>query len=206
MLSACNEGQKLEEKNGFAVITPPKSGESLATFSGGCFWALQECMIELRGVHKVISGYSGGNKANPDYNDLLSKTTGHAESVQVYYDPKIITFEKLTEAFFNAHDPKQLNGQGPDIGAEYRSIAFYRSPSERQTIHKIISKLDSINEYKNPVVTEVMPFQAIYPAEAKHQDYYKKHTWNAYIRNVSRPKVLKLRKTMPDLIKPEYRD
>ncbi|ATP57236.1 peptide-methionine (S)-S-oxide reductase [Pedobacter ginsengisoli] len=203
---ACNEAQKLETKDGFAVITAAKNGEAVATYAGGCFWAMQECMLELKGVSKVISGYSGGTKANPDYNEVLSKATGYAEAVQVYYDPKVISFEKLTEAFFNAHDPTQEDGQGPDLGSDYRSIAFYRSPSEKVTIQKWISRIDSINGYNRPVVTEVVPFKIIYPAETEHQDYYRRRSWDPYIRNVSRPKVLKLRKTMPYLIKSEYKD
>lgn len=203
---ACNEAQKLETKNGFAVITAAKNGEAVATYAGGCFWAMQECMLQLKGVSKVISGYSGGTKVNPDYDVVLSKTTGHAEAVQVYYDPKVISFEKLTEAFFNAHDPTQENGQGPDLGSDYRSIAFYRSPSERIIIQNLISRIDSMNGYNRPVVTEVVPFKIIYPAENEHQDYYRRHSWDSYIRNVSRPKVLKLRKTMPYLIKSEYKD
>ena len=205
-LCACNEAQKLETKDGFAVIRAAKKGEAVATYAGGCFWAMQECMLELKGVSKVISGYSGGTKANPDYNEVLSKTTGYAEAVQVYYDPKVISFEKLTEAFFKAHDPTQEDGQGPDLGPDYRSIAFYRSPSEKIIIHNLISRIDSINGYNMPVVTEVVPFKVIYPAETEHQDYYRRRSWDPYIRNVSRPKVLKLRKTMPYLIKSEYKD
>lgn len=203
---ACNEAQKLETKDGFAVLTPAKRGEAVAIYAGGCFWAMQECMLEIKGVNKVISGYSGGAKTNPDYDEVLSKTTGHAEAVQVYYNPEVISFEKLTEAFFNAHDPTQDNGQGPDLGSDYRSIAFYRSPSEKEIIQNLISRIDSINGYSRPVVTEVTPFKVFYPAEAEHQDYYRKNGWDPYIRNVSRPKVLKLRKTMPYLIKSEYKD
>jgi peptide-methionine (S)-S-oxide reductase len=203
---ACNDVQKLETKDGFAVITDAKKGEAVATYAGGCFWAMQECMLELKGVNKVISGYSGGTKTNPSYNEVLSKTTGYAESVQVYYDPKVISFSKLTEAFFNSHDPTQEDGQGPDLGSDYRSIAFYRSPSERIIIQNLIIKIDSVNGYNKPVVTEVVPFKIIYPAETEHQDYYRRNNWDQYIRNVSRKKVLKLRKTMPYLIKSEYKD
>jgi len=203
---ACNDVQKLETNNGFAVITDVKKGEAVATYAGGCFWAMQECMLELKGVNKVISGYSGGAKPNPNYDEVLSKTTGHAESVQVYYDPKVISFEKLTEAFFNAHDPTQDDGQGPDLGSDYRSIAFYRSPSEQIVIQNLISKIDSVNGYNKPVVTEVVSFKIMYPAETEHQDYYRRNNWDQYIRNVSRKKVLKLRKTMPYLIKSDYKD
>lgn len=201
---SCSDGQQLESKDGFAIIPAAKKGERIATFAGGCFWATQECMLELKGVHKVISGYSGGSKENPTYAEMLSKTTGHAEAVQVYYDPKQISFEQLIAAFFAAHDPTQLNRQGPDIGSDYRSIAFFRSPEEYNTIRKLIKKIDSSGLYKEPVVTEVLPYQMIYGAEMDHQDYYKRNSWDPYIRNVSRAKVMKLRKEMPALIKKEY--
>jgi len=204
---ACTSGpatQQLESKNGFAVIGAPKSGEQLATFAGGCFWALQEGMMELKGVHKVISGYSGGTSANPDYAKVMSKTAGHAEAVQVYYDPKVISFEQLCEAFFHAHDPTQVDGQGPDLGIEYRSIAFFRSPEEYRTIRRVIDRLEASIYRNHPVVTELIPFKIIYPAEMEHQDYYKRNLWDSYIRKISRPKVLKLRREMPEFIKTEY--
>lgn len=203
-LTACNSGQNLESKDGFAVVPAAGSNEAVATYGGGCFWAMQECMISLKGVNKVISGYAGGSKANPSYEQVVSGKTGHAESVQVYYDPEVITFEKLTEAFFNAHDPTQVDRQGPDIGTDYRSIAFYRSKKEQMIIQTEINKLDSLNGYITPVATEVVAFKAFYPAETHHQDYYKRNTWDPYIRNVSRPKVMKIRKMMPEWIKPEY--
>jgi len=206
LLISCSggQGQQLEGRDGFAVMPAAKQGERVATFAGGCFWAMQECLIELKGVHKVISGYSGGSKANPTYAEMLSKTTGHAEAVQVYYDPQLISFEQLTKAFFYAHDPTQLNGQGPDIGPDYRSIVFFRSPEEYNTIRKIITNIDSSGIYNKPVVTEILPYQMIYGAEMDHQDYYKKNSWDPYIRNVSRLKVMKLREEMPALIKKEY--
>lgn len=206
-LMACGSGpavQQLESKDGFALIVAPKAGEQLATFAGGCFWALQEGMIELKGVHKVISGYSGGNVVNPEEAKLMSKTAGHAESVQVYYDPKVISFEQLCEAFFHAHDPTQVDGQGPDLGTEYRSIAFFRSPEEYRTIRRVIDRLEGSVYRNRPVVTELIPFKIIYPAEMEHQDYYKRNLWDRYIRKISRPKVLKLRREMPQFIKTEY--
>lgn len=206
LLTACSGGQKLEGKNGFAVLPAPSKGEAVATYAGGCFWAMQECMIELKGVHKVISGYAGGTTADPTYEEVLTRRTGHAESVQVYYDPERISFEQLTAAFFNSHDPKQVDRQGPDVGSDYRSIAFYRSKEEQATIQNAIAKLDSLNGYRIPVATEVLPFAAFYAAEMEHQDYYQRKPWDFYIRNVSKPKVLKLRKTMPELIKAEYTD
>lgn len=206
LLMACENAtqtQRLESKNGFAVINLPKAGEQLATFAGGCFWATQECMLELKGVNKVVSGYAGGQAVNPTYEQVVSGTTGHAESIQVYYDPAIISFETLTRAFFYAHDPTQADRQGPDIGTSYRSIAFFRNPEEYRTIQRVIREMETYYNNK-PIVTEVLPFKTIYPAETEHQDYYPKHSWDSYIRQVSRPKVLKIRKEMHSMVKPVY--
>ena len=204
MLFSCKEGQKLESKNGYAVVPSVAKGEAVASFAGGCFWAMQECMIELKGVKKVISGYAGGTTKNPSYEDVLTRTTGHAESVQVYYDPMVISYEQLARAFFHSHDATQVDGQGPDIGSDYRSIAFYRSDDEYKVLQKIIEGLNA--ELNKPIATEVVPFEVFYPGETHHQDYFKRNSWDPYIRNVSRPKVLKLRKSMPELIKSEYKD
>jgi peptide-methionine (S)-S-oxide reductase len=204
LILSCKEGQKLESKNGYAIVTPAAKGEAVATFAGGCFWAMQECMIELKGVHKVISGYAGGTTKNPSYDDVITRTTGHAESVQVYYDPTIISYQKLAKAFFHAHDATQVDGQGPDLGSDYRSIAFYRSNVEYQALKDEIDAL--AKDLDKPIATELTPFEVFYPAESHHQDYYKSNSWEPYIRNVSRPKVLKLRKSMPEQIKSEYKD
>jgi len=206
ILAACGGGQDLQSRNGFTVLPVVKPGERVATFAGGCFWAMQECMIELKGVNTVVSGYSGGTKANPTYEEVLRKTTGHAESVQVYYDPAIISFEQLTNAFFHAHDPTQVDRQGPDIGTDYRSIAFYRTAAERATILRVINKIDSTENITRTFATEIEPFKVFYPAESEHQDYYVSHQLDPYIRNVSRPKVLKLRQSVPGLIKEKYLD
>ena len=196
--------QHLESKDGFTVLPKPAKGEAIATFSGGCFWAMQECMMELKGVNKVVSGYAGGTTKNPTYETVLTKQTGHAESVQVYYNSSIISFEKLVGAFFYAHDPTQIDGQGPDIGSDYRSIAFYRSPEEYKIIRKVSDRVDSSRHYPSLIVTEITPFTVFYPAETEHQDYYPKNLWSPYIRNVSKPKVLKLRKAFPALIKSNF--
>ena len=191
-------------KDGFAVLPAVEASEQVANFAGGCFWATQEAMIELKGVHKVVSGYAGGETINPTYETVQTKSTGHAEAVQVYYDPKVISFEKLVTAFFYAHDPTQIDGQGPDLGSDYRSIAFYRSPAEYRTISGVIEAVNASKHYPEPVATEVVPFKAFYPAETEHQDYYAQNSWNPYIRNVSKPKIMKLRAAFPGLIKPEY--
>lgn len=210
-LTACSQSgpgsssapQNLESRGGFTVIPARKPGEHVAIFAGGCFWAMQECMLELKGVNTVVSGYAGGTTKDPTYESVLSKTTGHAESVLVYYYPGTISFEQLSEAFFYAHDPTQLNGQGPDQGSDYRSIAFYSDAREYETILKVINKVSRTGHYPGQIVTELLPARGFYPAEAEHQDYYARNPWSVYIRNVSKPKVLALRKTLPGRIKPE---
>lgn len=195
--------QDIEELDGFAVLPATQADEQVATFAGGCFWAMQECMIQLKGVKKVISGYAGGSTVNPTYEGVLTGHTGHAEAVQVYYDPNVISFEQLTNAFFQAHDPTQLNRQGPDVGSDYRSIAFYRNQPEYKSLLRVRKTLDS-SVFKNQIVTELMPIDKFYPAEMEHQDYYKRHTWAPYIRRVSTPKVKKLQQSLPEMIKSEY--
>jgi peptide-methionine (S)-S-oxide reductase len=199
-----SNSQNLESKDGFTVLPVQKPNEKIANFSGGCFWAMQECMKELKGVNKVVSGYAGGTTTNPTYESVLTKSTGHAESVQVYYDPSVISFEKLTEAFFYAHDPTEVDRQGPDVGDDYRSIAFYRSPEEYKILRKVEDKINHSRHYPSSIVTQLTPFKAFYPGEAEHQDYYAKNPWSPYIRNVSEPKVMKLRTALPALIKTEY--
>jgi peptide-methionine (S)-S-oxide reductase len=194
--------QDIKGKDGFAVLPAAAQGEQVANFAGGCFWATQACMLQLKGVNKVISGYAGGTTKNPTYANVLSGDTGHAESVQVYYDPKIINYRKLADAFFHAHDPTQVDGQGPDIGSDYRSIAFYRNDTEHKALLALLKEMAAT--YREPVVTELAEFNVFYPAEMEHQDYYTRNPWDPYIRNVSRPKVLKLQESMTELIKTEY--
>ena len=204
-VSGCKDkGQHIASENGYAVLPHLKQGEAVATFAGGCFWAMQESMIQLKGVNTVISGYAGGTTANPTYDEVLSKNTGHAESVQVYYNPEQISFEQLLQAFFLAHDPTQLNRQGSDIGSDYRSIAFYRNPGELKAIVKTINQLESKKHARHSIVTELESFQVFYPAESAHQDYYENNSWDPYIRNVSKPKVMHVRKELPNLIKQTY--
>lgn len=205
-LPSCNgsKTQNLESKDGIAVLPIKKTNENVADFAGGCFWAMQECMIELKGVRMVVSGYAGGKSKDPSYESVLTKNTGHAESVQVYYDPSVISFEKLVKAFFYAHDPTQTDRQGPDVGNDYRSIAFYRAPEEYRAIRRVMDSIDRSQHYPSAIVTELMPFEVFYPAETEHQDYYVKNPWSPYIRNVSKPKVIKLRNSLPALIKSEY--
>lgn len=191
--------------NSFASLPAPAKGEQVATFAGGCFWAMEEAMSELNGVNKVISGYAGGTIKNPTYEQVCTRTTGHAESVQIYYNPKLISYAILAEAFFYAHDPTTLNRQGPDIGDDYRSVVFYRTAEERSILEDVVRKVTKSGHYSNNIVTEIEPLKVIYPAENYHQDYYKRHPNQSYIRNVSMPKVMKMRKEMNDKLKLEFK-
>jgi peptide-methionine (S)-S-oxide reductase len=158
----------------------------------------------LKGVNKVVAGYAGGTVKNPSYEEVCTKKTGHAESVQVYYNPAVISYATLAEAFFYAHDPTTIDRQGPDEGPDYRSIAFYRSPEEKKTLEEVIAKVNRSHHYNDPIVTHVEPFKIIYPAENYHQGYYRLHRDEPYIQEVSVPKVMKLRKAMGDQLKPEF--
>jgi peptide-methionine (S)-S-oxide reductase len=201
LLCGCANGQGRID---FATVPQPKAGESVATFGGGCFWSMSEAMSELKGVNKVVSGYAGGSKSNPTYEEVSSQATGHAEVVQIYYDPKVISYATIAKSFFFAHDPTELNRQGPDEGTDYRSIAFYRTPEEREILLNTIKEVNATKHYTEPIVTQVVPFKAFYPAEKYHQGYYRLHGDNPYVSNVSEPKVTKFRKAMRAELKSEF--
>jgi len=204
LFCSCANGQP-GKNNQFAALQQPKAGEAVATFGGGCFWAMGEAMLELRGVNRVVSGYAGGNTKNPTYEDVCTRTTNHAETVQIYYDPRQISYNTLAEAFFYAHDPTTLNRQGPDTGTDYRSIAFYRTPEEKQVLDQVISRVNASKHYPNKIVTQVEPFKVFYPAEKYHQGYYRLHyNDNDYLTAVSEPKIVKMRKAMKAQLKPEF--
>ncbi len=197
------QAQLLGTTPNFAKLPVLQPGEAVATFAGGCFWAQEEAFDQLKGVREVISGYSGGNLKNPTYEQVGTDETGHAETVQVYYDPNVISYRDLLTAFFASHDPTTLNRQGPDVGRDYRSVAFYRNPTEKKAIEEAIQQVNESKHYANKVVTEVVPFSVFYPAETYHQNYCKLHPNQPYIRNVSLPKVEKMRKAMPGKLKKE---
>ncbi|OUJ75756.1 peptide-methionine (S)-S-oxide reductase MsrA [Hymenobacter crusticola] len=177
-------------------------GLAVATFAGGCFWSCEETFEELRGVRAAVSGYAGGTVAHPSYEQVGSENTGHAESVQVYYDPKQISYQTLLDVFFlGAHDPTELNRQGPDQGPQYRSVAFYRTPQEKQEIEAAIKRVNASKHYPEPVVTQVAPFKQFWPAEDYHQGFYRLHPNQSYIQAVSEPKVEKFQKAFKDKLK-----
>ena len=170
------------------------SKESAATFSEGCFWHAEIVFQSLAGVRDAVSGYAGGTDKNPDYEKVSTGTTGHAETVQVYYDSSKIFFSTLVAAFFASMDPTELNRQGNDMGTEYRSIAFYRNEKEKQIIEAEIKRITDAKAYKSKIVTEVVPFTKFYPAEDYHQEYIYYHPDNSYVQYVSIPEFLKFKK------------
>jgi len=173
----------------------PSANEAVATFSEGCFWHAEIIFQSLVGVRDAVSGYAGGTTSNPDYDKVSSGETGHAETVQVYYDPSKISYETLVKALFASMDPTQLNRQGNDVGTEYRTIAFYRNESEKKIIEAEIKRLTDAKIYKNKIVTEVVPFTNFYPAEDYHQEYIYHHPQNSYVRIVSIPEYVEFTKT-----------
>lgn len=168
--------------------------EAVATFAEGCFWHTEIVFQSLVGVRDAVSGYAGGTVANPNYEAVSDGGTGHAESVQVYYDPSKISFETLVKAFFASHDPTQLNRQGNDVGTQYRSIAFYRNEKEKQVIETEINRLKDEKKYSGKIVTEVKQFDKFYTAEDYHQEYILHHPENPYVQAVSIPDFEKFRK------------
>lgn len=181
---------------GFAEIpikTTQKT-EAVATFSEGCFWCSEEIFQSLVGVRDAVSGYAGGKQKNPGYGAVSDGKTGHAESVQVYYDPSQISFSELVAAFFASHDPTTLNRQGPDEGTQYRSIAFYRNTGEKKIIGDAIKTVNASGRYAHPVVTQVLPFTMFYEAEKYHQEYIAHHPTDSYVLQVSLPRFQQFKK------------
>jgi peptide-methionine (S)-S-oxide reductase len=178
----------------------PSDGE-IATLAGGCFWCLEAVFLELKGVEKVVSGYSGGTVRDPSYRDVSTGTTGHAEAVQITFDPQEITYRDILDVFFTIHDPTTPNRQGADVGTQYRSAIFYHSDHQKETAEKVIRELERTGVWNGPVVTEVTPFQEFYPAEDYHRDYYNKNREEPYCRLIIDPKVAKLRKHFIEKLK-----
>jgi len=164
-----------------------------ATFAGGCFWCLEAIFQPLRGVERVVSGYIGGRVPKPSYEAVCTGLTGHAEAVEIHFDPKVISYRELLELFFAFHDPTTLNRQGPDEGTQYRSAIFYHSPEQQAEAERIVRELGAEDVYSAPIVTQILPAPEFYPAEAYHQEYYRNNPDKAYCRAMITPKVAKLR-------------
>ena len=177
------------------------SANEIATLGGGCFWCLEAVYDELQGVRSVESGYMGGELDHPTYEDVCSGTTGHAEVVQIAFDPALVSFRDILQVFFVIHDPTTLNYQGNDYGPQYRSVIFYHSPTQKATAEGMIAKLESERVWDKPIVTEVMPASAFYIAEPGHQEYFRRNPYQPYCMMVVQPKVAKFRKKFIERLK-----
>ena len=166
----------------------------VATLGGGCFWCLEAVFEQLQGVEHVVSGYAGGDVVDPSYKQVCRGNTGHAEVVQVTFDPQVITFSEILEVFFDVHDPTTLNRQGADVGPQYRSAIFYHDQRQKEIAEEMIEDLDEQGLWDSPIVTEVAPLEAFYEAEEYHQEYYQENPRQPYCRAVITPKVTKFRK------------
>jgi methionine-S-sulfoxide reductase len=185
---------------------PPPSGHQVATFGSGCFWCGEAVFQQLHGVHTAVPGYSGGGVSNPTYEQVCSGTTGHAEVVQITYDPNVISFTDLLEVFWRTHDPTTRDRQGNDVGPQYRSVVFYHNEEQRELAEQYKRQLDASGTFGAPIVTEIAPFRAFYPAEAYHQDYFARNGGRGYCAVVIRPKLEKFEKAFQDKLKsPEPR-
>jgi peptide-methionine (S)-S-oxide reductase len=173
----------------------------VATLGGGCFWCLEAVYDQLKGVEDVVSGYSGGQMSPPTYELVCTGTTGHAEVVQLTFDPDVVPFRDILQVFFTIHDPTTLNRQGADVGTQYRSAIFYHSPEQKATADAVIAEMNAAKIWDDPIVTEVTPFQVFYPAENYHQEYFVHHPNQGYCRVVIAPKVAKFRKVYLERLK-----
>jgi len=172
-----------------------------ATFGGGCFWCTEAVYAQLKGVTKVTSGYIGGSVLNPTYKDVCSGLTGHAEAVEIEYDPALVNYRQLLEVFFSTHDPTTKNRQGADVGTQYRSAVFYHDAEQKRIAEDVIAKLDGAKAFPRPIVTEVTAATTFYPAEGYHQDYFALNSQQPYCQAIVAPKVDKVRKVFKDLVK-----
>lgn len=177
--------------------------QQLATLGGGCFWCLEAVYLGLRGVSAVMSGYAGGHVENPSYEEVCGKKTGHAEVVQVTYDPAEVSYDDLLRVFFTIHDPTTKDRQGHDIGPQYRSIILTHDDAQRESAERIIAEINQAGIWGAAAVTEIEPLTKFWPAEPEHHNYFARNPWSGYCRAVVAPKVLKFRKTFADRLKPE---
>jgi peptide-methionine (S)-S-oxide reductase len=172
-----------------------------ATLAGGCFWCLEAAFQQLHGVQSVRSGYAGGTVPNPSYEQVCTGNTGHAEVVQIVFDPSIISYNDLLHVFFTIHDPTTLNRQGDDVGTQYRSAVYYHSPEQQAEVKRVLAELTATQTWDDPIVTEIKPVPAFYPAEEYHRDYFRRNPTQAYCRAVVAPKVAKVRQKFLERLK-----
>jgi peptide-methionine (S)-S-oxide reductase len=170
------------------------SREEVATLAGGCFWCLEAIYKEIKGVQRVLSGYTGGSKVNPVYEEVCSDKTGHAEAIDITFFPEVISYREILEIFFTVHDPTTLNRQGNDVGTQYRSVIFYHNEAQKIIAEQVIRETDKAKIWNKPVVTEVKPYVTFYSAEEYHRDYFSRNPEKAYCQVVIAPKVVEFRK------------
>lgn len=196
VFQSCQSQEKKTEIKEFKepVKMNVENNMEVATFAGGCFWCTEAVFTELKGVEKVVSGYTGGMIKNPSYKEICTGTTGHAEAIQIIFDPKEIAFEDLLEVFFGTHDPTTLNRQGADVGTQYRSEIFYHSQEQKDKAEDYIKFIENEKLYNKPIVTKVSSAVVFYEAEEYHQDYYAENSQQGYCQMVIAPKLEKLRK------------
>lgn len=203
MAMSCNTSSKTSNES-ISLLEPVQTevqnGQHKAYFASGCFWCVEAVFESVKGVSESISGYSGGIEDNPTYKEVGYGRTTHAEAVEIYYDPEIVSFETLVDVFFGSHDPTTLNRQGPDAGPQYRSIAFYQNDVEKKIIEDKIAALNAAT-YDGKIVTQVLPFQKFWIAEGYHQNYERLNPDNPYIRNVSVPRLKRFQAKFPELLK-----
>ena len=173
-----------------------------ATLASGCFWCAEAVFKIVKGVEKVEPGYTGGSKPNPTYEKVSSGRTGHAEAVQLTFDPSVISFREILEIFFGTHDPTTMNRQGPDVGTQYRSVIFYHDEAQKATAEAVIAELNKEGIWDKPIVTQIVPFKVFHNAEEYHKDYYAKHPESAYCQQVITPKIAKLQQRYYSKLKP----
>ena len=173
----------------------------LATLGGGCFWCTEAVFLEIEGVEKVVPGYSGGHVKNPTYKQVTTGTTGHAEVIQVTFDPEVLTYQEVLEIFFTMHDPTQLNRQGADVGTQYRSVVFYHSEVQKKSAEAFIAEMKETNIFNLPIVTQLEPFKEFYEAEDYHKNYYERNKNQGYSRFVIAPKLDKVEKKFKEMLK-----
>ena len=200
-LVSCAQNNSTVKSSNDHLSSSELKNYSVATFAAGCFWHEEALFESVKGVKEAISGYAGGTTSNPTYEIVETGNTGHAESVNVYYDPKEISYETLVKVFFAGQDPTQVNGQGPDHGTQYRSIAFYRTPEEKTIIENQIKELTASGKYKHTIATQVMPFTKFWQAEEYHQNYIEHNPSSSYVQYVSIPEIKDFQKQYPQLVK-----
>ena len=202
MISMASCAQKVKKSNN-KKIQKDLSALSQATFASGCFWCVEAVFESVKGVEEAVSGYAGGKEANPTYESVSAHTGRHAETVQVYYDPAVVSYATLLKVYFASQDPTQVKGQGPDHGESYRSIIFYRTPAEKMEAEKYIAEIQK--KYSKPIAAELLPFVKFWVGEKYHQDYVKNNPGVGYVQGESIPRIKRFQKQFPELIKPDHK-